>query len=81
MKLKNLIQLYKISKNWDFIDGKLSIPEYDLEKVDVRHEVYPTDNVKGEFLPPMTEDDYIKWQQQKSGWQKFYDKILGKNAD
>ena len=84
MKLKNLLKLYKLSKNWDFVDDKLSIPDYDLDKLDIRQGDIVLDNnlnpnnEKGEYLAPMTEEDYTKWQQQKSGWQKFYDKVLGK---
>lgn len=87
MKIKNLLKLYKISKEWDFVDGKLSIPDHDLDKLDIRegnlvlqNEYNPNSSGKGEFLPPMTEEEYVKWQQQKSGWQKFYDKVLGKNG-
>ncbi len=86
MKIKNLLKLYKISKHWDFVEGKLEIPDYDLDKLDIRQGNLVLDsgynpedsNVKGEFMPAMTEEDYEKWQQQKSGWQKFYDKVLGK---
>ncbi len=89
MKLKNLLKLYKLSKNWDIINDKLSIPDYDLPKLDIRegdltlnNEANPfSKSGKGEYLPPMTEEDFTKWKAQTSGWQKFYDKVLGKNAN
>jgi hypothetical protein len=85
MKLKNLLKLYKVSKNWEFNNNKLSIPDYDLDKLDIRMgeqildpSQNPLDtNAKGEYLPPMTEEDYTKWQQQKTGWAAFYDKVKG----
>ena len=35
MKLKNLIEFYKISKHWELENGKVSIPDYDLDKLDI----------------------------------------------
>ncbi len=83
MKLKNLLKLYKMSKDWEFIDGKLSIPESILSELDIRmgdiklqSAFNPLDiNELGTFMPDMTEEDYQKWMQQKSGWAKFYDKV------
>jgi hypothetical protein len=88
MKLKNLLKLYKMSQNWEIIDGKLSIPEEDLPKLDIRDgrlilkdEYNPNaKNPRGVFMPDMTEDDWVKFQQQKSGWQKFYDKVKNLNG-
>lgn len=82
MKIKNLWKFYKISKNWEIIDGKVSIPDTDLPQLDIRdghivleQEYNPKSDERGQFLPDMTEDDFTKWQQQKSGWSKFYDKV------
>ena len=85
MKLKNLWTLYQMSKDWEIIDNKLSIPEQDLPKLDIRDgklilkdDYNPnTTNPRGVFMPDMTEEDYAKYLQQKSGWQKFYDKMKG----
>ena len=82
MKLKNLWKLYKIIKDWEFIDGKLSLPQSILPELDIRmddlklqEEYNPRANVRGVFMPDMTDEDYAKYLQQKSGWKKFYDKV------
>jgi phosphate-selective porin len=82
MKLKNLLKLYKLSKDWEFIDGKLSIPQSILPDLDIRmdnvqlkDEYNPKANVRGVFMPDMTEADYALHLQQTSGWKKFYDKV------
>lgn len=86
MKLTSLLKLYRLAKDWEIIDGKLSIPDKDLPKLDIREgdlvltEDYNPFNksVKGQFMPDMDEADFAKWQAEKSGWQKFYNKVLGK---
>ena len=86
MTLKEIWKLYKISKNWKIVNNKVSIPDSDLNKLDIRidgevlEDEYNPKDEKGEYLPAMTQEDYDKWQAQKSGWQKFYDKVLG-NVD
>lgn len=87
MKLNNLYQFYRMTKNWDLVEikgeTKISIPDTDLSKIDIRDNglVLKDDfnpnlkNARGVFLPDMSEDDYAKFLQQKSGWQKFYDKV------
>lgn len=86
MKLKNLVKFYKMSKNWEIVNGKVSIPDHELEMLDIRaekeqllQEYNPNDSSeRGQYMPDMTQEDFDKWQAQKSGWQKFYDKVLGK---
>jgi len=82
MKLKDLWTLYKMSKRWEIVENKLSIPSDELSNLDIRDdglvlkdEYNPRSNARGVFMPDMTEDDYLKWQQQQSGWSKFYDKV------
>jgi hypothetical protein len=81
MKLKNLPKFYKIAKNWEFVNGKLSIPDYDLDKLDIRmgEQVLEMqeNSVKGGFIPAATQEDIDHWAEQKSGWSKFYDKVKG----
>ena len=85
MKLSNLFKFYQMTKNWELIDSKISIPEQDLPKLDIRDgklilkEDYNPNatSPRGVFMPDMTEDDWVKYQQQTSGWKKFYDKVKG----
>ncbi len=85
MKLKNLLRLYQMSKTWDIVNDKLSIPESDLPKLDIRDGRYElkeeynlkSNNPRGVFMPDMTDEDYAHYLQQQTGWKKFYDKVKG----